>query len=254
MPIKNVVRVTSLRCNNSWMARMPSPYSSWIGLVDDQYLQLLTTIPLHVLQHLIASSPSFSHTHKKTHSDIQISIDQWRHLIYCSDWETTSTWGHTKPPLTTANYVISRKKTPSRETLSFTDLTLPSVATRSLQHLSLSYFSLSEYVNLNELLNLMPSVYFLLFKLVINEIDSSAASPLQAVKLLALYLSSSDNKVNFSFISWFSMYLRVNCDPNYTHWWWNCVSQLESAFVFNFLMWWTRNLKASEWRMLNTEV
>ncbi|KAM7530355.1 hypothetical protein LguiB_033765 [Lonicera macranthoides] len=32
------------------------------------------------------------------------------------------------------------------------------------------------------------------YQLVINEIDSSAASPLQAVKLLALYLSSPDNK------------------------------------------------------------
>ncbi|KAK9267864.1 hypothetical protein L1049_010301 [Liquidambar formosana] len=32
------------------------------------------------------------------------------------------------------------------------------------------------------------------FQLVINEIDSSAATPLQAVKLLALYLSSPDNK------------------------------------------------------------
>lgn len=32
------------------------------------------------------------------------------------------------------------------------------------------------------------------YQLVINEIDSSAATPLQAVKLLALYLSSPDNK------------------------------------------------------------
>jgi coatomer protein complex subunit epsilon len=35
------------------------------------------------------------------------------------------------------------------------------------------------------------------FQLVISEIDSSAATPLQAVKLLALYLSSPDNKVLF---------------------------------------------------------
>lgn len=34
-------------------------------------------------------------------------------------------------------------------------------------------------------------------QLVINEIDSSAATPLQAVKLLALYLSGPENKVNF---------------------------------------------------------
>ncbi|KAL2473901.1 Coatomer subunit epsilon-1 [Forsythia ovata] len=32
------------------------------------------------------------------------------------------------------------------------------------------------------------------YQLVINEIDSSAATPLQAIKLLALYLSSPDNK------------------------------------------------------------
>ncbi|XP_059667496.1 coatomer subunit epsilon-1 [Cornus florida] len=32
------------------------------------------------------------------------------------------------------------------------------------------------------------------YQLVVNEIDSSAATPLQAVKLLALYLSSPDNK------------------------------------------------------------
>ncbi|XP_023758144.1 coatomer subunit epsilon-1 [Lactuca sativa] len=32
------------------------------------------------------------------------------------------------------------------------------------------------------------------YELVINEVDSSAATPLQAVKLLALYLSSPDNK------------------------------------------------------------
>lgn len=35
------------------------------------------------------------------------------------------------------------------------------------------------------------------YQLVINEIDDSAATPLQAVKLLALYLSSPDNKVFF---------------------------------------------------------
>lgn len=35
------------------------------------------------------------------------------------------------------------------------------------------------------------------FQLVVSEIDSSAATPLQAVKLLALYLSSPDNKVLF---------------------------------------------------------
>ncbi|GFZ06066.1 coatomer epsilon subunit [Actinidia rufa] len=51
---------------------------------------------------------------------------------------------------------LSPKKTPLKETPSFTDPT-----------------SLS---------------------LVINEIDSSAATPLQAVKLLALYLLSPDNK------------------------------------------------------------
>ncbi|XP_047957674.1 coatomer subunit epsilon-1-like [Salvia hispanica] len=34
------------------------------------------------------------------------------------------------------------------------------------------------------------------YQLVISEIDSSAATPLQAVKLLALYLSSPDNKEN----------------------------------------------------------
>nr|GFC00359.1 coatomer subunit epsilon-1-like [Tanacetum cinerariifolium] len=38
------------------------------------------------------------------------------------------------------------------------------------------------------------------YQLVVNEIDSSAATPLQAVKLLALYLLSPDNKVKFRYI------------------------------------------------------
>ncbi|CAM8955181.1 unnamed protein product [Rhodiola kirilowii] len=37
------------------------------------------------------------------------------------------------------------------------------------------------------------------YELVINEIDSFAPTPLQAVKLLALYLSSPDSKVSCSF-------------------------------------------------------
>ncbi|MBA0828202.1 hypothetical protein Goarm_012909 [Gossypium armourianum] len=35
------------------------------------------------------------------------------------------------------------------------------------------------------------------YQLVINEIDSAAATPLQAVKLLALYLSNPHDKVKF---------------------------------------------------------
>ena len=34
-----------------------------------------------------------------------------------------------------------------------------------------------------------------MYKLVISEIDESAATPLQAVKLLAMYLSTPQNKV-----------------------------------------------------------
>jgi hypothetical protein len=37
-------------------------------------------------------------------------------------------------------------------------------------------------------------------QLVIHEIDDAAATPLQAVKLLALYLSSPENKVPFCWI------------------------------------------------------
>lgn len=36
------------------------------------------------------------------------------------------------------------------------------------------------------------------YQLVISEIDNSAPTPLQAVKLLALYLSSPENKVPFA--------------------------------------------------------
>ncbi|KVG69397.1 Coatomer, epsilon subunit [Cynara cardunculus var. scolymus] len=46
------------------------------------------------------------------------------------------------------------------------------------------------------------------YQLVIDEIDSSATTPLQAVKLLALYLSIPEKKVGFLLINFVSSFDR----------------------------------------------
>lgn len=80
------------------------------------------------------------------------------------------------------------------------------IALRSYQvSISSPIFSKHENPNKTHISNLLISSPFsssassvpfpLLLQLVINEIDSSAPTPLQAVKLLAIYLSGPENKV-----------------------------------------------------------
>lgn len=54
---------------------------------------------------------------------------------------------------------------------------------------------------------LVSCLFVFSLQLVINEIDESAATPLQAVKLLALYLASPANKVKF----WFQFIAFLYC-------------------------------------------
>lgn len=115
----------------------------------------------------------------------------WRPLpTSYSDSGTAFTWVHINPPSTTATFQISPPKTPSSATSSSIAPTSPLDPTRSASP-SWCLLALFLWIVLIRLKIWISDCISVSLQFVINEIDSSAPTALQAVKLLALYLSGS---------------------------------------------------------------
>lgn len=108
-------------------------------------------------------------------------------------WETIFTWVLINRRSTTVRSLTSRRRISSSAIASSTALTSLSVATRFA--ICFDKRSSSSDFDLFRSWVWFTFFFFGLSQLVIGEINEAAATPLQAVKLLAMYLSSPENKV-----------------------------------------------------------